>query len=218
MNEKWRSYFNATILKRGRDYVANDCVKSFHISKNDDNVLLINAKVIGSKAYRVSITHDLTSGQWNMECSCPFAKKGNYCKHEAAVLYEYENQANRPKSHQSADQILWREYLDKVYNARCANGQFYFDIRAILGDLEMPMAKWLSNHMMMSLTTLICSQCTAFLLPTANQKRLLNDPFISHSNLAKKQSVHSHVPKTSCLPCSVPIQLTAIESARIRSR
>ena len=44
MNQKWRSYFNATILKRGRDYVANDCVKSFHISKNDNNVLLINAK------------------------------------------------------------------------------------------------------------------------------------------------------------------------------
>lgn len=145
MNQKWRSYFNATILKRGRDCVANDCVKSFHISKNDDNVLLINAKVIGSKAYRVSITHDLASGQWNMECSCPFAKKGNYCKHEAAVLYEYENQANRPKSHQSADRILWQEYLDTVYNARCANGQFYFDIRAILGDLEMPMAKWLST-------------------------------------------------------------------------
>lgn len=145
MKQKWRSEFKAVILQRGRDYVAKDSVKSFHISQGKDKLLTIKAKVIGSKAYRVLITLDPANGQWNMQCSCPYAKKGEHCKHEAAVLYEYEKQANQPQLVKSGTKTEWQQFLAEIYQKHCANGQYYLDIRRILGDLKMPMAKWMSN-------------------------------------------------------------------------
>ena len=51
---------------------------------------MISATVSGTELYEVEIflDHDEV---YDMDCDCPYAEDGNYCKHMAAVLYELEN-------------------------------------------------------------------------------------------------------------------------------
>lgn len=80
-NLKWKELFAARILNRGYDYYLDGNVWDL---RDDDG--RVSATVAGTEDYSVIIT--LANGKvTDMDCDCPYAADGNYCKHEAAVLY-----------------------------------------------------------------------------------------------------------------------------------
>ncbi len=81
---EWKSYFQSRIRKRGLDYYRWGYVKDFTLFTDG-----VSAKVVGSRPYHVEI-RVLEHGDLALHCDCPYAKGGNYCKHEAAVLYQWE--------------------------------------------------------------------------------------------------------------------------------
>ena len=78
---KWRELFRSHILERGWDYAKEGNVTD--LVKTDDS---ISAVVKGGEHYKVKIRYsgsEITDGY----CSCPYAAKGEWCKHMAAVLF-----------------------------------------------------------------------------------------------------------------------------------
>ena len=74
--------FNNKILERGYEYYENGLVENVLINDN-----IVTAKVLGTTIYNVSIQID--NGAFiNGDCTCPYASKGNYCKHMVALLYK----------------------------------------------------------------------------------------------------------------------------------
>lgn len=94
----WEKLFAPHILERGYDYYREGAVTDIRV-----NGSTIEATVEGSEEYAVSI-------EWEkgkiakMECSCPYAKDGTYCKHMAAVLYAYEDDHQEKNGSSSTDQ------------------------------------------------------------------------------------------------------------------
>lgn len=84
MMDDWKSLFRPHILARGLDYYESGAVEALERTEHG-----FHARVEGTEDYEVDIwikdnrIHD-------MECSCPYALGGEYCKHMAAVLYEAE--------------------------------------------------------------------------------------------------------------------------------
>lgn len=81
----WKSYFKEHILERGLIYYHNGFVSNLSVGKE-----LIKANVSGSQIYKVEISKDEDYVN-AMICNCPYANKGNHCKHMAAVLYAWDN-------------------------------------------------------------------------------------------------------------------------------
>ena len=81
----WKNYFKPHILDRGYNYYIEGAVEDFE--EEDDQ---ITAVVCGSEDYEVEIETEGGTVQ-DMYCSCPYAASGEYCKHMAAVLYEWED-------------------------------------------------------------------------------------------------------------------------------
>lgn len=119
--KNWKSKFRDIILERGYDYYMQGLVEDYQ----EDNGI-INAIVCGSEDYEVDIK--LVNGKLDdAYCSCPYAEDGNYCKHMAAVLYEYEERCDRITGTQTsqenksiseivaaADEAFVREFLTDV--------------------------------------------------------------------------------------------------------
>lgn len=103
MIKNWRQYFSKVILERGRDYYNDGMVEI--ISADDRN---IEAEVDGSYTYNVEITIDKGEVE-DMNCNCPYANDGNYCKHMAAVLFAAEKLS--PKQSKKSD---WKTALGKL--------------------------------------------------------------------------------------------------------
>lgn len=82
----WQKMFQKHILDRGYDYYCEGAVESFEIQDG-----IISAAVYGSEDYEVEI--QVEDGMvLSMDCSCPYAGSGNFCKHMAAVLYEWDSE------------------------------------------------------------------------------------------------------------------------------
>ncbi|MEE0873573.1 MAG: SWIM zinc finger family protein, partial [Ruminococcus sp.] len=92
LKKNWKNLFRKTILDRGYGYYLEGAVED--ISREDD---VISATVSGTDLYEVEIflDHDEV---YDMDCDCPYAEDGNYCKHMAAVLYELEDTDTTEKS------------------------------------------------------------------------------------------------------------------------
>lgn len=102
-------YFQSHILERGRYYYNIGNV--INLEKNEDT---ISAKVIGSKDYYVEIK--LNNGEvHDLLCTCPYAEKGNHCKHMAAVLFAYENEREKQTLDKSNNKSN-KEIIDLVEN------------------------------------------------------------------------------------------------------
>lgn len=89
---KWRELFRSHILERGWDYAKEGNVTD--LVKTDDS---ISAVVKGGEHYKVKIRYsgsEITDGY----CSCPYAAKGEWCKHMAAVLFLAESGSASDKS------------------------------------------------------------------------------------------------------------------------
>ena len=84
MKDVWKRYFRDIILKRGADYALSDCVSDL---KRDG--LGWTAVVHGSKDYDVEIEMEDDEILY-MSCTCPYADGDHYCKHMAAVLFQWE--------------------------------------------------------------------------------------------------------------------------------
>ena len=83
----WKRLFATHILERGYDYYLENMVENIDISED-----IIRADVIGSEDYEVEIS--VNNGEvTDMYCSCPYALDGKNCKHMAAVLYEWSEDA-----------------------------------------------------------------------------------------------------------------------------
>lgn len=85
MNGEWKDCFSSRILNRGYEYYENGNV--FDIEKIEDGY---TATVEGSWEYTVTIDVDDEGDFIDADCDCPYSQEGNYCKHEAAVLYALE--------------------------------------------------------------------------------------------------------------------------------
>lgn len=87
---EWESYFYKRILDRGYDYYLDGCVEDLRITSNR-----IKAVVYGTHPYHVEIK--LNGNRIiGMSCDCPYALDGHNCKHMAAVLYDWEQNATHP--------------------------------------------------------------------------------------------------------------------------
>ena len=83
---EWEYLFEPHILKRGWRYANEGAVE--HITRKDSQ---IEAVVAGSEYYKVVLEYNgpqISSAY----CSCPYAAKGYYCKHMAAVLYAIDTE------------------------------------------------------------------------------------------------------------------------------
>lgn len=99
----WKNYFSPHILARGHNYYCEGAVEEFEAE--DDQ---ITAVVCGSEDYEVEIE---TEGRIvrDMYCSCPYAASGEYCKHMAAVLYEWEDylkEEKRPAKSETVEEVV----------------------------------------------------------------------------------------------------------------
>ena len=86
----WEKFFRPIILERGYDYYIDGHVSSF--KKTDKGYI---GTVSGTADYIVTINSDNDGNdlELRIDCDCPYALDGNYCKHMAALLYaiEYSN-------------------------------------------------------------------------------------------------------------------------------
>ncbi|WP_051204423.1 SNF2-related protein [Butyrivibrio sp. VCD2006] len=82
----WTDYFDSTILSRGHDYYELGKVKG--LTQTEDGCM---ARVLGTHVYNVHII-GLKAGYLTFYCDCKFAKKGYNCKHEAAVMFQWEEE------------------------------------------------------------------------------------------------------------------------------
>ena len=85
MNGEWKDCFSSRILNRGYEYYENGNV--LDIERTEDGY---TATVAGSWEYTVTIDLDDEGDFIDADCDCPYSQDGNYCKHEAAVLYALE--------------------------------------------------------------------------------------------------------------------------------
>lgn len=81
---EWKEYFDPNVIESGKSYARHYAVK--HITKRGNT---FDAKVQGTELYYIKLHYD---GYRIMDssCSCPYASRGNYCKHMAAVLYKID--------------------------------------------------------------------------------------------------------------------------------
>ncbi len=88
--QSWEKLFTPTILSRGRSYYKEGCVEDLYFDSDTDT---LSATVQGSYPYDVEIYFDSDmKSAYDMSCDCPYAEDGSYCKHMAAVLYEFSEQ------------------------------------------------------------------------------------------------------------------------------
>ena len=93
MKYEWKGFFLPILLTRGKEYYRSGAVKNLRIT--DESVF---ADVEGTETYEVEICLNKNKIDY-MECTCPYAKENEYCKHIAAVMFSYEEAASRKRSH-----------------------------------------------------------------------------------------------------------------------
>ena len=107
--------FATHILERGYDYYLENAVENIDVSED-----IIRADVIGSEDYEVEIS--VNNGEvTDMYCSCPYALDGRNCKHMAAVLYEWSEDAEDEKSANVVREDLFQPaYTINAYKKKVA--------------------------------------------------------------------------------------------------
>lgn len=141
----WKRYFTRTILERGNSYYRRGKVRD--LSYEND---VYRARVFGSSIYKVEIK--IKNDQLvYMECTCPHAKSGYYCKHMAAVMYAVDVEDENLK------QRKLKLEEKKIYPFQTAKDVYqYFDMGKIAADIEVTEtlyheAKKLINQKMITL-------------------------------------------------------------------
>lgn len=124
---KWQNLFSREVLQRGRNYYKSNRVKS--LKTLDDNHYI--ATVRGTNKYYVSVTvtDDKIS---DIECDCPHAESGNYCKHMAAVLFAIDAKVEKPQLIQESAASRKIVYPFKKHPQKSDSEKYhYFDFERI---------------------------------------------------------------------------------------
>ena len=106
----WRGLFEPHILERGKEYFEDGLVDEI-IRKEDQ----VSAVVCGSEDYDVEIGF-MDGDVADLYCSCPYAERGENCKHMAAVLFALEDGEWEAASEKSRKEI--EELVDSVPEVR----------------------------------------------------------------------------------------------------
>ena len=85
----WKDLFETRILQRGRDYYRQGLVTDLWQECNT-----LHAVVQGREDYEVAVTLKDHVPVF-MDCTCPYAESGSACKHMAAVLFAYNEAADK---------------------------------------------------------------------------------------------------------------------------
>lgn len=111
----WKRLFATHILERGYDYYLENTVENIDISED-----IIRADVIGSEDYEVEIS--VNNGEvTDMYCSCPYALDGKNCKHMAAVLYKWSEDAGEEEAAKKVNTELFQpSYTINAYKKKVA--------------------------------------------------------------------------------------------------
>ena len=112
--KSWRRLFAQHILERGEAYFWEDAVEAL-----DWDGEMLSATVRGTDSYHVEIF--VNGGRIeDMSCTCPYAEDGQYCKHMAAVLFEFEERDIVPvaeEKNQKSEQAESGGTLEALVNA-----------------------------------------------------------------------------------------------------
>lgn len=108
--KEWQYLFANRILRRGRSYYTQGRVSNVHLDQQGD----FSADVKGSKIYHVTGNYREEQAS-ALQCNCPYAADGNYCKHMAAALYRVEPEAKRNEQRKTPMQRLG-EFLGSRYD------------------------------------------------------------------------------------------------------
>lgn len=82
----WSDFFDEIIIGRGYDYFERGNVGPIRKTKNG-----YRATVQGTYPYKVSVEMDSDGNFIDASCTCPYAEGGDYCKHEAALLFAIDD-------------------------------------------------------------------------------------------------------------------------------
>ncbi|SCY63061.1 DUF3320 domain-containing protein [Butyrivibrio sp. INlla14] len=83
---EWKHLFKENVLNGGMEYIRSGSVKNLHFDER-----LITADIVGLESYHVEIVHGINMIS-KVQCNCPYAQSGIYCKHMAAALFAWENE------------------------------------------------------------------------------------------------------------------------------
>lgn len=132
--EDWKSLFQAHILARGLDYYKSEAVKD--IERTETGYC---ATVEGTEDYEVEI--EIRDGRiCDMECSCPYAKGGSYCKHMAAVLYEIEESQEYEIEEEEVQEKPGKAWEEKYQDSRS-------ELRSVIDGIPEEELRNLIEHM-----------------------------------------------------------------------
>lgn len=114
----WRDFFSSKIYKRGERYYEEGDVSDLKCTEKQ-----ITADVYGSDIYEVTI--DLDDGRVEeMDCTCPYAEKGEYCKHMVAVLLAAEDEELDEAADAGQKKHRGRIFYKSCLNRICATSSF----------------------------------------------------------------------------------------------
>ena len=114
--EFWEDYFEPHILARGRVYYNKGKVKGY--TQNEDGCM---ARVLGTNIYTVKIS-GLKSKKPEFLCNCPYAGPWTRCKHEAAVLFAWEEN--------NQGTIVEQKLADSSFESN--KGKTFYNVKKIL--------------------------------------------------------------------------------------
>lgn len=98
IDPEWVDMFSPRILDRGYAYFIDGTVHD--IEKSEFGY---TAVVEGSRPYHVEVELDDDGSLVDADCDCSYAMDGNWCKHEAALMYALEDGLDEYEEHQSVD-------------------------------------------------------------------------------------------------------------------
>lgn len=124
----WRDFFSSKIYKRGERYYEEGDVSDLKCTEKQ-----ITADVYGSDIYEVTI--DLEDGQVEgMDCTCPYAEQGEYCKHMVAVLLAAEDENLDEGAKAGQKKASWQDILQRLSESDLRN--FVFQLAEDNRDLQ----------------------------------------------------------------------------------
>lgn len=124
----WRDFFSSKIYKRGERYYEEGDVSNLKCTEKQ-----ITADVYGSDIYEVTI--DLEDGQVEgMDCTCPYAEQGEYCKHMVAVLLAAEDEELDEAADAGEKKASWQDILQRLSESDLRN--FVFQLAEDNRDLQ----------------------------------------------------------------------------------
>lgn len=132
--EDWKSLFRAHILARGLDYYKSGAVQD--IERTETGYC---ATVEGTEDYEVEI--EIRDDRiYDMECSCPYAEGGSYCKHMAAVLYEIEESQEYEIEEEEVQEKPGKAWEEKYQDSRS-------ELRSVIDGIPEEELRNLIEHM-----------------------------------------------------------------------